>query len=203
MNGFLSVDRKTLDYRLRTNDSRLTTIPVSRFIPFVVEPEVEAGPREMNRVLADLVPQDTTGRPVLVARHFEKACKIAQSRDDDERGVVLGLTPAQAADFVVRNERRIGPDAVFVKPALDAAHERRQISVVDEHHRLADRLALDDGDLVEDEEPEHDADGERHPIVRRPGTGPGEQGAAAPAHELDVFRDQSRVGDEETDGEDV
>ena len=56
--------------------------------------------------------------------HGKTPRKITQSRDDDQRDGVLAFPPADAADLVVGNEVRIGPDALLVKPAADRPAHR-------------------------------------------------------------------------------
>src|SRR5262245_42967933 len=51
---------------------------LSRFVPLVVLAEIEAGAGEMNGMLRDLVAQQPPRGAVLVARHDETACKVAQ-----------------------------------------------------------------------------------------------------------------------------
>src|SRR5438270_517847 len=65
------------DLRLATSDLRLGTCDLELvslgFISLVTLPEIEAGAREVNRVLADLLAQQPPRRAVLVARHDETA----------------------------------------------------------------------------------------------------------------------------------
>src|SRR5436190_13102002 len=99
----------------------------SDVLSLVVIEQIEAGPAEMNVVLGDLVPEQAPGPRVFADRDDETACKIAQPRSDDQDDVVLAFPPRNAADFVVRNERRLRPDAVLVEPARDAPAHRKQI----------------------------------------------------------------------------
>src|SRR5215831_16202020 len=78
--------------------------PTLDAIPFVVIDEVQAGTAEVNVVLRDFVPKQPPGRGVVLGRHVEPACKIAQPRDDDEGHILLALAPADATNLVVRNE---------------------------------------------------------------------------------------------------
>ena len=114
---------------------------------------------------------------------------------------MLSLAPADAADLIVGNERRVGPDAVLVEAAPDPPAERRQIGVVHEHHDLAERVLAQGDELVDDHKPEHHADGQRHSVIRRLRTRPRQQRAVAAVAEPKVFEHQPRVGDEESDAE--
>src|SRR6266508_6049397 len=69
----------------------------SGLVPLIVRAEIEARASEMNRVLPDFVAEQAWSRAVFVARHNETACKIAQSRDDDQRHLILPFPPADAA----------------------------------------------------------------------------------------------------------
>ena len=73
--------------------------------PLVVIEEVQAGATEMDVVFRDLVPEQAPGCGVVLRWHVETACKIAQPRDDDERHLLLALTPLNAADVLVRMNR--------------------------------------------------------------------------------------------------
>src|SRR5438105_2434022 len=118
----------TTDYRLPrlpTSDSRLPTLVVR---------QSKSRSAKLDRALRDLLLQQAFGRGVFVAGHREPPCKIAQPRDNNQRGAVLALSPRDAADLAVRDERRIGPDAVGVEPARDLSTERQQIRVIGEHH---------------------------------------------------------------------
>src|SRR2546422_5351891 len=55
----------------------LKTVPL-RFVALVVGAEIQSGAREVDGVLADLVPQEPPRGAVFVARHDETPCKIAQ-----------------------------------------------------------------------------------------------------------------------------
>src|SRR5204862_1361074 len=98
-----------------------------RLVPFVALAEIQSRTGEMDRVLADLVSQQPPRRPVLVARHRQPPREVAQARDDDQRRVMVPLAPADAADLVVRNERRLGPDPVLVEAAADRQAHRKEI----------------------------------------------------------------------------
>jgi len=112
---------------------------------------------------------------------------------------VLALAPADAANLAVRNEGRIGPDTVLIESAADPAAERREVRVIDEHHRLAERLLMADHDLVEHEAPKRDADGKGRAVVRRSGTRPDQQRGAPPLQESPVLEEQTSVRHQEAD----
>src|SRR5262249_1308326 len=109
--------------------------------------------------------------------------------------------PADPADLVVRNERGVGPDPVFIEPPTDAARERHKVAEVHEHHRLAEGLPVDDQHFEGDQESGSDTKPERQAVIRRWRTRPEEQAAGLSppiAYELDH---QPRVGDEKSEAE--
>src|SRR6185436_3353982 len=115
-----------------------TRFAALRLVPLVVVAKVQPGAGEVNRVLADLVTQQPPRRAVLVPRHGEAACQIAQPRDHDQRDLPLPFAPADPADLVVGDEARLRPDPVLVEAAADGQAHRKEIGVVEEHHRLAE-----------------------------------------------------------------
>src|SRR4029077_7915793 len=106
----------------------------------VVAPEVEAGSAELNVVLGDLVAKQPAGRTVAVQRHGKASGKVADPRDDDQRHLMLTLSPTDPAHLVVGDEYGVGPDAVLVETASDLETERQQVRVVDEHHPFTEGL---------------------------------------------------------------
>src|SRR3954469_3706269 len=111
-------------YRFATPYYRLETTDSLCLIPLVVCAQVEPGAGEADRVLPNLVTQHSPGGSVFVARHIQPPCKVAQSRDDDQRDSVLFLPPADAAHFVIRDEGGVSPDPVLVEPSSDRQAHR-------------------------------------------------------------------------------
>src|SRR5437763_10985677 len=100
--------------------------------------EIEARAAKVDVVLRDFVAEKPAGSRVVVAGHAQTACKIAQTRRDDEDDVVLALTPGNTADFAIRDKRRVRPNPVLVEAARDVAAQRKQVRVIEEHHGLAE-----------------------------------------------------------------
>src|SRR5947207_12900306 len=126
----------------------------SNTVSFVRSPEIESGTGELDRLLANLVTKQPARCAVFVARNYEAARQIAQSRDHNQCDLLLALSPADAAHLTVRNERRIGPDTVLVEAAADPPAQRSEVGVVHEHHDLAERVLAQDQDLVDHQDPE-------------------------------------------------
>src|SRR4029077_16869698 len=94
---------------------------------------------------------------------------------------MLPLAPADAADLVVRNERRVGPDAILIEPATDAPGQRHEIAEVHEHHGFAECLAMDDQDFERDEKTGGHTKPKREPVIWRWRPRPDQKGSAPPA----------------------
>src|SRR5262245_50659102 len=78
--------------------------PELNVLALVVIDQIEAGAAEVDVVLRDLVPQQAPGGAVMLGRHLEVPCKIAQPLDDDERHLLLPFPPLDAADVLVPDE---------------------------------------------------------------------------------------------------
>src|SRR6266481_1948308 len=100
---------------------------------------------------------------------------------------MLTLPPADAADLVIRNEARIGPDSVLVESSANATVEGDQIAEVHEHHGLAERLTVHDENLESDQHAGRDAQSERQPVIGRRGTRPNQERAATSFPEAQQF----------------
>src|SRR5262249_5722809 len=100
---------------------------------------------------------------------------------------MVPLPPADATDLVVRNERRLRPDAILVEPAADRQAHREEVRIVEEHHRLAERLPVEKDELRKDEQAERGAETERKRILRRLRRFPREQRRPAPTEKQDVI----------------
>src|SRR4029079_8639757 len=113
-----------------------------------MDAQVEARAHERDLVLANLVTERSAGRTVVLEGNRQPARQIPETGDDDERRRVLSLAPGQPADFVVRDKGGIGPEAVAIKAAANARAERNEVRVVEEHHALAEDLAMQHDDLI-------------------------------------------------------
>src|SRR5207249_2987748 len=114
---------------------------------------------------------------------------------------MLSFAPTDPAHFVIRDKRRIGPDAVLVEPPANPAAERRQIRVIHKHHHLAERSLPQENELIEDEHAEDDPYGQSSPVIRRLRARQRQQRRAAPASVSVVLKDETRVGEEKPDAE--
>ena len=94
---------------------------------------------------------------------------------------MLPFAPRNAADLVIRDEARIGPDPFVVEPTANPEVQGHEVAVVQEHHPFAEHLAMEEDELVKDDESEDDANRERHAVVGRLRAAPHEQRARPPA----------------------
>src|SRR5258706_9643810 len=178
--------------------------------PLVVIEKLQARPAQMDVVFRDLVAQHAPGPGIVLRRDVEAACKIAHSRDDDEGHLLLPFAPFDAADFAVRDETAVRPDAVLVEAPRDVAAQRKQVRVVEEHHRLAEDAPIEADaviqpveaiDVIEKNEAERDADRQLQRVVRRLRPAPREQRAAASPQILRVLEPEPPVRDEKPGAE--
>src|SRR5437667_649939 len=152
----------------------------------------------MDFVLTDFVTKQPPGGTVMFHRHRQPPGNVAQSRDHDERNGSFALPPADAADLVVGDEGRIGPDPVLIEAAADPTAQGHEVAEVQKHHRLAECLSMRNEHLEQHQRGEYHSQSNRQTVVGWLGARPDEQRvllAALKANELD---DHAGVGDEES-----
>ena len=112
---------------------------------------------------------------------------------------MLAFPPADPAHLVIRDERRFRPDPVLVEAAADRQAHRKEVRVVEEHHRLAECLPVQDHQLGEDEQAQRHSQAERHGVLRRLRSAPREQRAVAAPEKPHVVDGELEVRHEEAE----
>src|SRR5262245_32881212 len=107
-------------------------------IRLVATPQVEPGSSDVNRVRLDLVAQQTSSLAIQISRDLESPRDAFEVRNQNQCDAPL-FFPRHGGDLCPPQEPRVGPDAVAIKPAGNLRAEGQRISVVHEHHRLAEQ----------------------------------------------------------------
>src|SRR5262245_50885330 len=107
-------------------------------IRLVTAPQVEPGSADVNRVRLDLIAQQTSSLAIEISRDLESPRDALEVGNQNQCDAPF-FFPRDGGDLCPAQEARVGPDAVAIKPSGNLRAEGQRISVVDEHHRLAEQ----------------------------------------------------------------
>src|SRR5262245_10470645 len=188
---------------------RITATPRKSFVEslnrvrLVATPQIQAGSSDVDCVRLDLIAKQTSRLPVQISRDFQPLGDVLEVRNQHERDATLFL-PRHGGDLCPSQEARVGPDAVAVKAPGNLRAERQRISVVDEHHRLAEQRlngSMLYEQLEDEQQPEHHAERKAESVELRLLALPHEQSRSFSNSESNEIDDDQDVRNQEPDAE--